>query len=277
MLEKTDQNVQKLSIELGKRKQKKLSSISQPNSKRCRKDEVKTGHRKIQADKVNPPEQGTMNSTTSSMVSYDNTTTPQTPTPLMPIVHSPPALQPFLSMTLADLLSGIQPPQPPRIVHAPCTPGSGRPPPLVHPGEGILGRPPPLSQAAQQDFGLCYTTPLFNAQPPQPTIPTRQNFGRRGRLFPQHPLQYHKSQWTTTQDNPSELTDSTWSPELNHGHHTSISPKTNSINTTPTDPTQMINLVSLKINNVSQNKPIYVSRNARKTTNKLIIKKATAQ
>ena len=177
MLEKTDTNINKLSNDLGKRKQKKLSTISMPNQKRRRTEQPTPEQRRNTRSRVDSEERGPQRQT--SMVSH---MTPQPPT-----TQPPPALQPLLHLTVADLLAGLQSPQPPQIVHANCTSGNVQPPPLTHPGVGSLGRPPQLPQAAQQGYGLMYNTPLTEAQPPQLSNRISRNFARRGRLFPQHP------------------------------------------------------------------------------------------
>ena len=177
MIEKTDNNVEKLSYEIGKRKRNKLSNISQPNPKRRRREETPT------TTGATRNHETPLDQWTRPMVSHHTT---QFSTPQLQPMQPTPALQPLLNMTLADILTGLQSPiQPPQIV-APCTPGNVRPPTLVHPGVGGLGRPPQLPQTAQQELGL-YHTPPTGARPPRPTRPTRPNHGRRGRLPTQHP------------------------------------------------------------------------------------------
>jgi hypothetical protein len=150
MMTKTDNNIQKLSTELGKRKHRKLENISIPNSKRkARQQDTRTqkGESRLREQWKEKKQRKT------------TTVSNHCPSLQSPPANHPPALQPqnLLGMTLADLITGFQNQaslHPQVVAAAQCTPVSGQSPQLLHPGgKGGLGQPPMLPQPIQQGFG----------------------------------------------------------------------------------------------------------------------------
>ena len=176
MLGKTNDNVQKLSTELDKRKKRKLEAIAQtnkPNKKRKNQDKTdkstgQTQSRPRRQSTTGQAQPVNRRDATTAMVSpnWPPLSPPPPPRPLF--------AQPLLSMTLADLLAGLQgqaTPQPPS-VSAHCTPVSGQPPQLFRPGgKDGMGQPPQLPQTVQQQMQL-QPSPVQLMQVPQPTYCT---------------------------------------------------------------------------------------------------------
>ncbi len=168
MLRKTDSNVSKLSIELGKRKTKKLNNIAEPTPKRKRSNHTeprkpRSQPRRPQRKSSKPPKRPPPPPTQpSNLVSNPNPmplSPPVQPT-LLPPVQTPQFQSPqqsLFNMTLGDLFTGFQMGATafqPRVVQNHCTLGSGRPPPLANPSGKIGQRQPPqLPQSFQQNPG----------------------------------------------------------------------------------------------------------------------------
>ena len=207
MLEKTNNNVQKLSDELDKKKKRKLENIAQP-SKRNKTDKSTLGRPRKQSTTTGQTNH--KDGASPTMVS-DRIWPPQSPPP-RPLFSQ----QPLLSMTLADLLVGLQGQATLQPHTALCTPVSGQPPMLLRPGgKDGMGQPPQLPQTVQQQLQLqpssvqlmhlqpqpTYCTPgsgqppqLYHpggkvglGRPPQLPQPIQQVFGGQGRLSYQQP------------------------------------------------------------------------------------------
>ena len=184
MLLKTESNVQKLSLDLEKRKKRKLDNLSQPPQQKRRR--IEAGDRQMgrggprgqwrspvgERGKGRDGTSEMMNGQTWSM--YPPPPPPQTfLTPQTIHTPQPPNL---LNMTLSELLLGIQRQalQPGAVTQ--CTPG-GQPPMLVHAG-GKVGQ----SRAPQLPLPFQHEGSHLSVQPPQLAVGREpQDFTRRGR------------------------------------------------------------------------------------------------
>ena len=155
-------NVRKLNDELKKGKKRKLDTISQPATKKSRKQ---------------PP-----NERTSTMVSP---ATPNRPLQLSPTLHRTPMTQGLLGLTLADLITGLQ--------NQTTPPQMQQQQPLVIPQQATT----PIQQMPQLPIAMPHTlyySPM-DGQIPQPIHPgvigrqrqPQPNFATPGRLTLQQP------------------------------------------------------------------------------------------